>query len=617
MMVQPKGPVAVKSRQQPAKALKTKRKPLVQAQVASPLLYDGKIPRNVANTIRPSIQDYVVVKPSQQDVDTSLDERRAQALEEYNQRVKDESLLYYSWLQAYTAFNQDPRLTRKERHVVQIKVEGTDRKIKDRKKRDVGRVLACWLLPGDKFGDPDGSRYQLNQYPTRTEHELRSRLSASKRRLRKHVDSETVFPGSSIKIADLPTWDRGRPQTYAQILAEAWPTLEYHVRERICGAKHYFQGEVTHPVKATDLPQYGTPIAVNDEVFTVENGYPPSLVKEYQWWLANEQMLGVKQEQLVNLLDVSGEDSRIIAQGNTLPPPPKRNHELVEQEVGKLQQMALNRWLKSRDLLNRIALVNRNVDQLIKLKNLKLKRLNDLITRKLRNTATGIEPLIVRNFRHPEVRDDSGRLRLWWTAVMMTEGMGEEFKWQLNNLPPLEAKVQPVLRQVEHDPTFGVFIPDEVRAARDKHTKPATKQLQVEELIPDRVDKVKIGDELIEETQDSPVSSLYVSTLDPLEYYKKNGFVAFLDFVQDPHLLMVHGNWFNYQRYVVGRLIKDGFTLTGEQLKVLLDCEKDGATGLYVPVIPVPGDQEVNVDDRMWKTSHGLVVPDKYKAPKL
>lgn len=153
-----------------------------------------------------------------------VDIKRAVDTQTYLQREKDDTKAYECWMASYAQFGNDIRLERKARVI---------REGKPDKKATVNKVYACWLEPGDSWGDPDYSRHKRGGYPTRDKYESRSGLSVSKRRGLNLVMKD---PGLDMLRT---VWDRGmskfqhlhpegmeafhRPPTYVELLAHTWP----------------------------------------------------------------------------------------------------------------------------------------------------------------------------------------------------------------------------------------------------------------------------------------------------------------------------------------------------------------------------------------------------------
>jgi hypothetical protein len=110
---------------------------------------------------------------------------RGVALKQYVQDIKDDTIAYNSWLQAYAAFNDDPSLYRKFA-VVKQRLDGSLYK----KTVHVNKVQATFLEEGDHWG-PHGIEYDADgaaidaPYPTRDTYFAKERRSSEARKRRK------------------------------------------------------------------------------------------------------------------------------------------------------------------------------------------------------------------------------------------------------------------------------------------------------------------------------------------------------------------------------------------------------------------------------------------------
>lgn len=128
----------------------------------------------------PSVPSTFGSKLPQQKEVSDLD--RVVSLKSYKKRIEDDTKAYECWLASWSQFGEDVQLQRRARII---------RRDRPDIKKMVNKVYACWLEPGDSWGDPDYSRHRTSQgYPTREKYEQRSSYSAYKRhRLRVVADN--------------------------------------------------------------------------------------------------------------------------------------------------------------------------------------------------------------------------------------------------------------------------------------------------------------------------------------------------------------------------------------------------------------------------------------------
>lgn len=159
--------------------------------------------------------------------------------------AEDDSVALNAWLEAYAGFCNDPKMRRVEYHLVEDK-HGKEYL----KKIYVNKVFACWLQPGDHFGDPDGKRHKTTGgYPTRDFYEKAEDKSRLTRVRKVHNDTSLVHAIDKEKALRLvsgensryegPQWDASlstqqviagflgykRPPSLAEVLRSHWESL--------------------------------------------------------------------------------------------------------------------------------------------------------------------------------------------------------------------------------------------------------------------------------------------------------------------------------------------------------------------------------------------------------
>lgn len=206
---------------------------------------------------------------------------------------QDDTKALECWLASYSQFGDDPELERKAR---------VFRKDGSYTKRTVNKVYACWLEPGDTWGDPDFKRQNTHGgYPTREKYEQRAGYSLYVRR-RWHL----VFSNPSAEMLKT-VWDwesmssfkmtegfeyLGRPPTLEQIFSKVpWSEKPLASSNDQNVLTNGLYGTAVNDEECVDHPQDGTSEQV---VATAKDGsklvfHPVEYHrKQYEWFKANE-----------------------------------------------------------------------------------------------------------------------------------------------------------------------------------------------------------------------------------------------------------------------------------------------------------------------------------------
>lgn len=206
---------------------------------------------------------------------------------------EDDTKALEAWLASYSQFGDDPEMERKAR---------VYRKDGSYTKRTVNKVYACWLEPGDTWGDPDFNRHNTHGgYPTREKYEQRSGYSLYVRR-RWHL----VFSNPSAEMLKT-VWDwktmssfkpiegfeyLGRPPTLDQILSKVpWSSKPLAsssdknvLTNGLYGTAVNDEELLVHPQDGTSEKVVVTDLSGNKHVFHPVERHR----KKYEWFLANE-----------------------------------------------------------------------------------------------------------------------------------------------------------------------------------------------------------------------------------------------------------------------------------------------------------------------------------------
>lgn len=276
---------------QPVKKLKTKQKGLAKT--------IGNSESHLVPAVLPAQQ-----KKTAEIHQLPTDEERRDALVQYNERMKNDVVMYHRWLQAFASFPEEGVPYRVEKTVVPIL--GTDKSKTHR--REINKVYACWLIEGDSWGNHDNTSLKYTS---------RGHLSREKR-------GGKAGPNTLVTPIKTDKWDgkhweartptegfewMQRPPTLNQLLAHTWRSQSLtESDEEVNAIVDKMIGDGIAQKVGKNLELYGTPLCkleldleTGQEVIRNAAGYPVTSTKDYltvmRYRAANEEMLAPPAEE--------------------------------------------------------------------------------------------------------------------------------------------------------------------------------------------------------------------------------------------------------------------------------------------------------------------------------
>lgn len=431
---------------------------------------DGKVrPIIISTQALPVYKDIEQVKielPQSNIIDFPTNE---QAVNTKEDGVSDDTAALQSWLYSFAHFNHDPSLTRTEKKSV-VRADGTigvHRTV-------INKVFATFLMDGDHWGsyNPDGSERFDADYPTRAEAIRRSGLAAFHRKKWPHGEVINTLPEG---------WKMPRP-SLLNVIYQYWDDIEKTANTKVDAKNH---NRMTIALHTRDASWWGpTAIVMNREADKFVNTMAKQYRLEYDEHIREfEKLNAINDDRYASIVDPDT-ITRIplevydllersvggwieVGRNTPLLPPPAKANPLVENELARLNQIALNSWfirncgrtLDSHGLwlkgfsefcdnnrrMSRIAQAIREWDEDTK---------ERMLLRKGQRALAQIRGVVYRVFDRPKAFDDEARWFFWWKAIIATEGYHPEDAYKRSGNPS-ELVTTPtldvVLRQDEFD----------------------------------------------------------------------------------------------------------------------------------------------------------------------